>query len=132
MLALVHHHLQPGGVFAASMPNPEYLARLPASAESEVEEIFPHPVDGEPVQVSSSWERTGNIFTVNWNYDHLLPNGRVDRISAQARHYLETPQIYIKELTSAGFEAPRLLGDFNGTSYTSNSTNLILLAARLS
>jgi len=130
LLGRVHHHLQPGGVFAASMPNPEYLARLPASAESEVEEIFPHPVDGEPVQISSSWERTGNIFTVHWNYDHLLPYGRVDRTSAQAKHHLESPQTYITELTSTGFEAPRLLGDFNGISYTSSSANLILLAAR--
>lgn len=132
MLAHVHHHLRPGGLFAASMPNPEYLARLPAIAESEVEEIFPHPFDGEPVQVSSSWERTGRTFSIHWNYDHLLPDGRVDRISAQARHHLESPQIYIKELTSAGFVTPLLLGDFDGAPYVGSSPYLILLAERQS
>ena len=132
MLTYVHHHLQPGGVFAACMPNPEYLAHLPAFAESEVEEIFPHPVDGEPVQVSSSWERTGKTFTIHWNYDHLLPDGRVDRTSAQARHYLESTQTYIKELSSAGYKTPILSGNFNGETYTSNAPYLIMLAARQS
>jgi len=130
MLVVVHRHLEAGGVFAASMPNPEYLLRLPATAESEMEEIFPHPSDGEPVQVSSSWKRTGRTFSIYWNYDHLLPDGRVERTPAQVRHLLETPQTYIKELSSAGFEKPLLLGDFDGSPYASDSPYLILLATR--
>jgi SAM-dependent methyltransferase len=130
MLAHVNYHLQPDGLFAASMPNPEYLARLPAVAESEVEEIFPHPFDGEPVQVSSSWERIGRTFTIHWNYDHLLPDGRVNRIPAQARHHIESPQIYMDELSSAGFGIPLLLGNFDGAPYTANSPHLIIVAAR--
>jgi SAM-dependent methyltransferase len=132
MLVLVHHHLEAGGVFAVSMPNPEYLLRLPATAESELEEIFPHPSDGEPVQVSSSWKRTGRTFSINWNYDHLLPDGRVARTPAQVRHLLESPQNYLKELADAGFEKPLLLGDFDGSPYDADSTHLILIATRRS
>jgi SAM-dependent methyltransferase len=129
-LARVYHHLQPGGIFAASMPNPEFLVRLSALAESEVEEVFPHPFDGEPVQVSSSWKRIGRTFTIYWNYDHLLPDGRVDRVQSQTRHLLESPQTYVQELVSVGFENPLLLGDFDDTPYSGNSPYLIILAKR--
>ena len=132
MLVLVQHHLEAGGIFAVSMPNPEYLLRLPATVESELEEIFPHPSDGEPVQVSSSWKRTGRIFVINWNYDHLLPDGRVARTPAQVRHFLESPQNHLEELTNAGFEKPLLLGDFDGSKYDNDSPHLILIASRRS
>ncbi len=76
MLDRVSVHLNTNGVFSASMPNPEYLKRLPKNAEPEIEETFPHPLDGEPVQVSSAWTRTQNRVIITWFYDHLLPDGR--------------------------------------------------------
>ena len=128
--ALVHHHLRPGGLFAASLPNPTRLAALPAHADPKVEEIFPHPSDGEPVQVSSAWERTAQNFIVTWHYDHLLPDGKVERVTAQASHELVTVEAYLDEMRTVGLEPEVLYGDYAGTPYTANSTYAIILARK--
>jgi SAM-dependent methyltransferase len=129
MFSNVLRHLQPNGVFAASLPNPELLRRLPATSEAEVEEVFPHPRDGEPVQVSSHWKREGQSFKVFWNYDHLLPDGRVERVSAQAVHQLNSADEYLSELEAAGFFRLQVYGDFDWSEYTRRSPSLILVAA---
>jgi SAM-dependent methyltransferase len=128
MLANVRRHLAPEGLFAASLPNPERLVRLPAASQAEVEEIFPHPQDGEPVQVSSHWKRQGQTFKVYWDYDHLLPDGRVERVSAQVVHQLSAVEVYIKELNEAGFAHVQRYGDFDVSEYTRHSPYLILVA----
>jgi SAM-dependent methyltransferase len=130
MLVNVRMHLQPDGIFAASLPNPELLRRLPATTEPEVEELFLHPRDGEPVQVSSYWKREGQSFRVFWNYDHLLPNGHVERVSAQIVHQLNSADVYFSELKVAGFTRLRVYGDFDRSEYTRRSPSLILIAAR--
>ena len=53
-----------------------------------MDETFTHPVTGNPVQVSSGWQRTRSHFTVTWHYDHLLPDGEVERLTVQSRHDL--------------------------------------------
>ena len=47
-LGCIIHHLSPGGIFAASLPNPEFLRDLPASSEADVDETFSPPGDGQP------------------------------------------------------------------------------------
>jgi SAM-dependent methyltransferase len=127
-LACIRQHLSPDGLFAASLPNPAVLRRLPQRAEVEIEEIFPHPMDGEPVQVSSTWQRSAGHFTHTWHYDHLLPDGRVERFSAQVRHTLLPTESYADEFRQAGLRIETLYGDFDQTSYTENSPSLIVLA----
>jgi SAM-dependent methyltransferase len=129
-LARVRQHLCSEGLFAVSLPNPALLARLPRWSAPEIEETFPHPIDGEPVQVSSGWKRSGRHFTVQWNYDHLLPDGQVERISVSATHYLEIEQTYQKELSAAGLHIIARYGDYDGSTYTKDSDQLILLATR--
>jgi len=53
--------LAPGGMFAASLPNPALMRRLPRRGEAQIEDVFLHPADGEPVQVSAGGRepRTG-------------------------------------------------------------------------
>ena len=123
-------HLQPDGVFAVSMPNPLLLKRLPRYGAPEVEDIFPHPLDGEPVQVSSEWERQHESFTVYWHYDHLLSNGVTERSTAQARHYLLAPQRHQNEFKAAGFNRLSLIGDYDGSAFTPASSQLIILASK--
>jgi SAM-dependent methyltransferase len=124
----IRQHLHPGGLFAASLPNPVLLKQLPRRAGAEVEEIFPHPIDSEPVQVSSAWERNRKYFSLTWHYDHLLPDGRVERTSAVARHSLASVEIYLQEMQRFGLRVVRILGDFDETPYAPDSPNLILLA----
>lgn len=106
--------LAPGGKFVLSMPNPAILNRLPRRSSPEVEEVFPHPEDGEPVQVSSSWERGRNDFTLRWDYDHLLPDGQVERRSGTARHHLVPREVYLEEFAAAGFTVQAEYGGFRG------------------
>jgi SAM-dependent methyltransferase len=127
-LACVRRHLQPGGVFAVSLPNPARLRRMPPRGEPEVEESFPHPLDGEPVQVSSAWERDDRYFTLRWHYDHLLPDGRVERLTAEVRHTLAPAKTYLQEVESAGLHVGQMLGDFDGQPYSPSSDNLIIIA----
>jgi SAM-dependent methyltransferase len=109
--------LEAGGWFAASLPNPALLKRLPRRSTPEYEESFAHPRDGEPVQVSSGWERSAEAFTVHWVYDHLLPDGRVERETASTTHTLDGVGEYLDELYAAGFREVRQYGDFDCSPY---------------
>ncbi len=130
MLANTFAHLLPGGLFAASLPNPDLLARLPAQPDPEVEEIFAHPLDGEPVQVSSKWQRKRGLFELDWLYDHLLPDGRVERTRITVRHRLDPPGSYRNLIEESGLTLEGQYGDFDFSPYKPGSPNLILIAAR--
>lgn len=128
LLGCVRRHLAPGGQFAASLPNPEWLRSLPRVSPAELEEIFPHPLDGEPVQVSSAWRRTRREFILDWYYDHLQPDGLVERLTVQLRHQLTAVADYVAELHAAGFEAVQTLGGYDRSPLTADAPDLILLA----
>ena len=129
-LRAIAHHLNPEGMFVFSMPNPVFLQQLPSYSEPEIEDVFPHPLDGEPVQVSSSWQRTRIEFILRWNYDHLLPNGRVQRTAIEITHYLQPLETYTKELVTHGFLKNQLFGDYDWRPYSKSSPNLIIKASR--
>jgi SAM-dependent methyltransferase len=128
-LECVRQHLEPRGLFAASLPNPALLRRLPLRSEAEVEESFPHPLDGEPVQVSSGWERSKQSLTIYWHYDHLLPDGRVERVSMQASHALIPLEVCQAELEVAGLDLVECYGDFDRSPYSPDAPSLVLLAS---
>jgi SAM-dependent methyltransferase len=129
-LACVRLHLVPGGLFAASLPNPLILAEMPRRGPEEIEETFPDPVSGDPVQVSSAWRRGAHHFTVTWHYDRLLPDGQVERLTAQASHSLEPAEAYFAALEQAGLHVSTVYGDFDRSPYTADSPYLILVARR--
>ncbi len=129
ILQCVRCCLRSGGAFVASLPNPRLLRHLPIRAVAEIEEIFPHPRDGEPVQVSSAWHRQATCITFTWHYDHLLPDGGVERLTTQVSHQLTSSEDYICELRAAGFSSIDSFGDFDSTPYTADAPYLILLAA---
>ena len=120
--------LAQGGAFVASLPNPELLLRMPRQSEPEIEDTFPHPLTGEPVQVSSSWKKTTGYLFVTWHYDHLLPDGGVERLTSQVRHRLDSTQDYLDAFSAAGLQVERLYGDFDGSAYQLKSENLIIQA----
>jgi SAM-dependent methyltransferase len=128
MLRCVRAHMRPGGLFAFSLPNPELLRQLPRRSAAELEETLTHPEDGEPVQVSSAWQRGGETFLLTWHYDHLLPDGRIERNSTQARHILRSAQVIGQALAAAGLETRELYGDFEGAAYEEESPHLIVVS----
>ena len=122
-------HLSPGGVLAVSIPNPAWLAEMPEEADLEVEAVFEHPNSGNPVQVSSAWKRDSDRVIVQWHYDHLLPDGQVERLSAQASHSLTRAEDYSQEFESRGFKV-KTFGDFDKSPYDPESVYLIFEASR--
>jgi SAM-dependent methyltransferase len=123
-------HLAPDGVFAASLPNPEILRTLPSSGDSELEDNFPHPVTGNPVQVSSAWSKARNRVEVRWHYDHLHPDGSVERSTASVAHSLAPIEVYTEELSATGLRIDVAQGDFDGAAYQPDSPHLILICTR--
>jgi hypothetical protein len=129
VLELVRTHLTPRGLFSTSIPNSAYLRSLPKTALQEIEEVFPHPVDAEPVQVSSAWRRTTSQFIISWTYDHLLPDGRVDRFTYQVSQNILPVAEVVKEFRSAGLQVKKLYGDFDLSPLSEESLYQIVVAA---
>jgi hypothetical protein len=128
LFACVAAHLTPNGVFAASIPNPEWLADLPAIGEEEMEETLVHPESGNPLQISSSWERTAEVFRLSWHYDQLLPDGQVERVTLETIHNLAMFADYQSALEDVGLIVKAVYGDFDRSEYSTESPNLILVA----
>jgi SAM-dependent methyltransferase len=132
MLTCIFDHLAPGGVFGVSIPNPEILSALADStSEPEIETIFNHPVTGYPVQVSTYWERNANVLTFIWHYDHLFPNGHIERITSSTDHQLSSKDQYLREMLAANFSIQSTYGNFESGPFTSDSTDLIIVARKL-
>ncbi len=121
----VKRHLPPSGLFSVSIPNPDYLNSLPARSAAQLEDEFLHPQTGNPVQVSSSWRRTKSIFQVTWMYDHLFPNGRVERLTSVTSQHLLPADGYLDEIRAAGLDVVELYGDFDCSPYQQVSPYLI-------
>ena len=128
LLACVARCLPAGGVFVAGLPNPALLRQMPSYGDPEVEEVFPHPLDGRPVQVSSSWRRTAQGVTIAWDYQSESPDGQSRVIHREVRHQMVNVQTYLSELHRAGFTSVELIGDFDGSAYRRQSEHLILAA----
>lgn len=128
VLDRVHSHLAPNGIFAVSIPNPLSLKRLPRASDLEVEEIFPHPADGEPVQVSSGWKHSGSQMTITWIYDHLQGDGSVDRLQHQVIQHITPTDSLLSEFKSADLHVREIYGEFDGSSFSEDSAYLILVS----
>ena len=123
------HHLSESGLLVITLPNPSLLIDLPSTSDLEVEDIFPHPLDSEPVQVSSRWERFSSHLDIFWCYDHLKSDGKVARNQNVIRHCLVLVEDYHSELKEAGFTIRFVYGDYDRSSYEEQSPHLILGSA---
>ena len=132
VFAQIHDHLLGDGIFAASIPNPWYLASLIEEGEAEVETSFTHPVTANPIQVSSAWRRIDQSIVIHWHYDHLLPDGQVERETIEITHRLTSMEAYQAEMRSADLHPIKVFGDFDRSEYNENSPYLILIAGKRS
>ncbi len=132
ILLNVHRHLTENGIFSFSIPNPSLLRSLPRISAPEIEESFAHPIDGEPVQVSSAWRRTTQVFTLTWYYNHLRPDGQISRDHLRVVHHLESVNNYREELGAAGLRLLAQYGDFDRSPYSEEAPNWIVEVGPLS
>jgi hypothetical protein len=123
----VDYHLSPGGMFAASLPNPAVLAELPVVGEAEVEEWLVDPHSSEQVQVSSEWEKTDREFILRWHYDFLNSDGNQERHTIESRHDLASRETYLRDASAAGLDFLEEFGDFDGSPYHRDAADLILV-----
>jgi SAM-dependent methyltransferase len=126
VLNRVRLHLQPKGVFILSMPNPRLLSELPVEGDPQEEISFFHPVTSYPVQVSSQWEIDREGVRFQWHYDHLHPDGRIERKTISSLHYFQGFDQIVHDIVEAGLEVIHTWGNFDRTSYTPESPNLII------
>ena len=126
VLDIVAGLLAPGGVFAASMPNPALLVDLPAEGEPELELEF--TVGEDAVQVYSAWQRGAETLTFIYDYDRLLADGLVERHTVQTTHQLVPAEQHENELAAAGLRIMETYGDFDKSGYTADAPHLIFLA----
>ena len=127
----INSHLASDGLFAASIPNPLLLSSLSDSVEAELEETLVHPSTGYPLQVSSEWQRLDRRNLIfRWHYDHLLPDGRVERSSVDVEHIITSLVEYKSELRVAGLSIEAAYGDFKRSAYNAESPYLIIFAKK--
>ena len=131
VLNQVNAHMASGGAFVFSTPNPELLKDLSLHRDSEIDEVIIHPVTGYPVQVVNSWERYSNIFELNWHYDHLLPDGTVDRVTFQVNQHIVNYKKHSAEFADAGLSLSCIYGDYDFSDYRSGSPYLILMGTMI-
>lgn len=127
ILSCVKRHLVPGGIFAASLPNPHLLEEIDDEGEPEEEIDFAHPVSGEPVLVRSRWQREGENVTIRWDYDHLLPDGQIERNTISTTHYPTSLEELEKKFIQNNFAISKY-GDFERTNFKKDSFFLIIEA----
>jgi SAM-dependent methyltransferase len=129
-LRCVQNHLAPGGLFVFSIPNPAVLAELEGRGDPELETHFTHPQSGNPVQVSSAWEQDARGYNLYWHYDHLLPDGQVERRTISNLHYPVPVEVHLAEAETAGLTIRAVYGDFDFSSYEMESSYLIIVVER--
>ncbi|HEY61856.1 MAG TPA: class I SAM-dependent methyltransferase [Anaerolineae bacterium] len=128
-LERINKQLTQDGWLVISMMNPTLLNHLPQVGEPELDTLFNHPIDGYPVQVTSSWNRhDNNVFILNWTYDHLFPDGTSKRTQIITTHYLAAPECYLDDFRNSGYEIVNCLGDFGNHAYSDQSPYLIIIA----
>ena len=85
------------------------------------------------MQVSSAWQRTRSRthpeFILDWFYDHLLPDGKVERFSVRLKHDLTPAVDYLEQIYSAGFGQVLSFGGFDLQAFTPDSPEWIILAS---
>jgi SAM-dependent methyltransferase len=137
LLVSIFQLLKSPGKFILSVPNPlliqEYhhdLSREMSEQILDEEDIFPHPITGDPVQVRSHLNAGSDALCWEWVYDHLHPDGTVERYQKTAVHQLSSLEQYKKEILGTGFDISEYLGDFDGNPYEDDSPYLIMICSK--
>jgi len=133
VLRQVSQHLLPGGILAMDLPNaPIILAD--DHDEHEILDTFQDRTTGFPVQVSASQRITPDQSRadVEWHYDVLQTNGKVERMTVPRSYHLRTSSDIDMLLRSAGMEIHAQYGGYGREPYRPTSPRMLVLATPFS
>jgi SAM-dependent methyltransferase len=137
MISKIYELLKPGGIFAASMPNPVQVMAVHKDLQESGDQYGPdqetfiiHPETGFPVQISSSLDPREDSLGWDWIYDHLYPDGKVERLRQSTEHYLTSLDTFLKEFNDVGFDKVKTFGDFDRIPFFDDSPYLILVGRK--
>jgi hypothetical protein len=131
LLEDIYRHLSKSGIFAFSVPNPHILITKTPSDNPELETILHHPITKNPIQISHRIIQKRSSIIIIWYYDHLYPNGQVQRTEMRTRHNLVFVDQYSKKIQQAGFEIDQVLGDFTGNAFSKTLPYIIITARKI-
>lgn len=121
-------HLHRGGRLVLDLPAPS-VDPADLTDDPELCSAFDDLETGNPVQVSSIVRLDGPLVHVNWFYDELFPDGRVERTEIPVTYHLRGPETISGLLNSAGFESFEFFGDFQGNPCERGSSRTIVSAS---
>jgi len=124
-------HLDPGARLAFDLPNPATALEENADPD-EILDAFIEPVTGCSVQVRASITALENASAqrVTWVYELLRTDGEVDRVIVeQIFHLRDVKQLELLAET-AGVTLEEILGDYDGSAFSSISPRLIAIFLR--
>jgi SAM-dependent methyltransferase len=128
-LACVERHLEEGGVFALDLPNPFETWAFEENELNEPLAVFEDLESGNPVQVFADQEQVEQReFAVEWHYDELLPDGKVDRTDVSIRYHLRDPKMMRSVLSQFNLVDVHFYGDYDFTAFESGSPRMLLCA----
>lgn len=126
-----------GGSMIAGFPNPTRMELIQQDIRGcdpydslDLETDFIHPETGFPVQVSSRLRADRQSLFWDWFYDHLFPEGKVERYVVTVEHFPASRDELWAEIIEAGFSELVSLGGYHGELYTESSPYLILISKK--
>ena len=137
LIQKAHTCLKKRGILIISLPNPQGMKEFLTMSrgkdqieDPDLEDMITHPRTGFPVQVSSRLRTTGESLLWDWIYDHLHPNGLVERAIVTVEHFPTSWEETLAELRRGGFEDVLCQGDFSGGQFHELSPYLILICRK--
>jgi SAM-dependent methyltransferase len=124
-------HLDPGATLAFDLPNPATALEEDADPD-EILDAFIEPASGCAVQVRASLTALENaaMQRVTWVYEVLRADGEVEPVNYEQIFYLRDVKRLELLAESSGVALGEILGDYDGSMFSSESPRLIAIFHR--
>jgi len=128
-LQAIHRHLLPDGVLAMDLPNTPIILR-DKHKDDAVLDTFTERSLGLPVQVSARQRIRADRrrVDVEWNYDILHADGKVERVTAARSYHMRTPADIHQLLHKSALHLEAVYGGYQRQIYTSSSPRMLVTA----
>ena len=129
-LTTIYAHLRPGGRLLLNFFNPELEWIVKASKstpEYKPLATFTHPATSKPIELSHKriYDIQNQVISIDWRFE----DGEIEHKTSMTVRWIHREEFKLL-LRLAGFERWNLYGDFDKTSFDSNSDEMIWVAEK--